>query len=308
MKVDHVLILAAGKGTRMGEIGTKLPKVLWPIYEKSILELEVLYARNLGFNNIYINLFNYADKILSEVKGLEAFEGVQFLIEKEKLDIGGAVHNLAREVGYKGNLLILNSDQFIMIDKEVWEDSFENFEKNDHLLFSYNVNSNDKYNAMISKDGKLFDIIDKNEIEDNKVIETYTGMSLIDLSKLDVYNGESNFFESVANYKKKNISVQNIKKSKYWDFGTIPRYWKSIFSILEKYDSEEPFINFLKDKKAIIKEKVFQNSYASHEKNCINLTDEKIIGVENSIILKKPTTSFDKERNKIIWNDLVQYY
>ena len=45
MQVDYVLVLAAGKGTRMGEIGKKIPKVIWPIFNKSILELEVLHAK-----------------------------------------------------------------------------------------------------------------------------------------------------------------------------------------------------------------------------------------------------------------------
>ena len=45
MKVDNALILAAGKGTRMGNVGKILPKVIWPIFEKTILELEVAYAK-----------------------------------------------------------------------------------------------------------------------------------------------------------------------------------------------------------------------------------------------------------------------
>ena len=50
----RALILAAGKGTRMGEIGKVLPKVLWPIYERSLLELQVQYAKSLGIKDIYI--------------------------------------------------------------------------------------------------------------------------------------------------------------------------------------------------------------------------------------------------------------
>ena len=46
MIVENALILAAGAGTRMGEIGKVLPKVLWPVFECSLLELEVLYAHH----------------------------------------------------------------------------------------------------------------------------------------------------------------------------------------------------------------------------------------------------------------------
>ena len=55
MKIDYCLILAAGFGSRMGEIGKILPKVLWHIFEKSLLELEIEYARSLGIKKIFIN-------------------------------------------------------------------------------------------------------------------------------------------------------------------------------------------------------------------------------------------------------------
>ena len=44
MQLDFAYILAAGKGTRMGEIGKVVPKPLWPIYEKSLLELQVAWC------------------------------------------------------------------------------------------------------------------------------------------------------------------------------------------------------------------------------------------------------------------------
>ena len=111
MRIDHCLILAAGFGTRMGAIGQKLPKVLWPVFEKSLLELQVAYARSLGIEKIYINLHYMGEQIEEYCKTKSAFEGVKFLWEKpEILDIGGAIHNLAAqpEVKYKGRLLVLN--------------------------------------------------------------------------------------------------------------------------------------------------------------------------------------------------------
>ncbi len=75
MQVKNALILAAGKGTRMGEIGKRLPKVLWPIFEKSALELEVAYAKELGAENIYINSHHYTDELLSFVEKRPQFYG-----------------------------------------------------------------------------------------------------------------------------------------------------------------------------------------------------------------------------------------
>ena len=56
MKIDYALLLAAGYGTRMGIIGKELPKVLWPVYEKTLLELQVDYLKELGVKNIFLNI------------------------------------------------------------------------------------------------------------------------------------------------------------------------------------------------------------------------------------------------------------
>ena len=149
MRIDHCLILAAGFGTRMGSIGQKLPKVLWPVFEKSLLELQVAYARSLGVENIYINLHYMGEEIESYCKNRQAFEGVTFLWEKpEILDIGGAIHNLAAQVKYKGKLLVLNADQFFYLKKEELERILTPYEKYSGVLFSYWVNSSLGYNAL----------------------------------------------------------------------------------------------------------------------------------------------------------------
>ena len=96
MQIDYCLILAAGFGTRMGSIGQKLPKVLWPVFEKSLLELQVAYARSLGAKRVFINLHHMGEEIERFCQDRAAFEDVTYLWERpEILDIGGAVHNLA---------------------------------------------------------------------------------------------------------------------------------------------------------------------------------------------------------------------
>ena len=39
MLPERVLILAAGLGTRMGPLGEVLPKVLWPVFELSLIHI-----------------------------------------------------------------------------------------------------------------------------------------------------------------------------------------------------------------------------------------------------------------------------
>lgn len=315
MIVDQVLILAAGAGTRMGEIGRRLPKVLWPVFEKSILELEVLYARKMGAKKIYINVHNYKEKMLAYLNSNPVFEDVEILVEEDTLDIGGAVHNLAAKVGYTGSLLILNSDQFILFEEKLWRQAWEEFESADALLFTYDVNSSDNYNGLKTKDGKLVEIVPNERFPRDAVISTYTGMSLIKLESLEPQQGESRFFETVANPERLSVACKNINDSPYWDFGTLRRYWRSSFEVLEKLSSNQKdlFVEFLLETEALNREIAGKNTYNHGGKNVINLSGEDGINLvweagalENRIILSanSETGGLKSKKPGFIYNDL----
>jgi mannose-1-phosphate guanylyltransferase len=263
MKVDHVLILAAGKGTRMGDIGKKLPKVLWPVFDKTLLELQVDYAKILAPNaKIYINYFNYKEIFELFIKNTDSFNDVTFIEEKSVLDIGGAIHNLAKQLQYTGNLLILNSDQFVFIKKKQIDCVLDKLLSLDSILFSYQVNSNEMYNALKIENNKLSGIIKNSVIPRNSEIETYTGMSLVNLNKLTQTSGESKFFNSVAKFNLK-TEVICIKSFEYWDFGTTQRYYFSIFKLFKAIREQNPFMKFLYNSHAINKSKITPKGYNS---------------------------------------------
>lgn len=309
MQIDHCLILAAGFGTRMGKIGEKLPKVLWPVFEKSLLELQVRYARSLGAKKIFINLHHQASLILESTKGLQAFEDVEFLLEEpEILDIGGGVHNLSRKVGGKGRLLILNADQFFFLRPEEFLKLTKDREKEPSILFTNNVNSSDGYNALeVDSEGKLKGITKNPELPRDLIVETYTGNALVNLKSLEPISGASKFFESVANWAK--LPVTRIKlEVDYWDFGTRERYWETCFKILERYrvNSNHPFLRFLVQERALKTWKIDLNqiSYNAGAEKVINLCPEKFTGtVCPAMIL---SGSSDKiESRAISWNGIV---
>lgn len=282
MKVDHVLILAAGKGTRMGEIGKKLPKVIWPIFEKSILELEVLMAKELAPSaNIYINLFNYKEIIRNFIQDHSTISSNATIIEEDRvLDIGGAIHNLALKLNYQGNLLILNSDQFLLSPKDFVKEGLKKLAYHDAVLFSYEVNSSDGYNALALEGTKLKSITLNKDLCFNTKIKTYTGMSLIKLEALDKVTGESAFFESVANPEKKSIETFEIKEFEYWDFGTTKRYHDSIFLLVKQQGAL--FYKFLAKNKALDLKKITASQIVCDE---LIVTEDSISykGIKNSL-------------------------
>lgn len=242
MIVDNVLILAAGKGTRMGEIGKVLPKVIWPIFNKSILELEVEYAKTFNPKKIFINVYNYKEKVIKHIESKKTFRDVEILEEKEELDIGGAIHNLARRIDYKGNLLILNSDQFIILSEKKKIEFYNSYLSNDVTLLVYNVDPNDGYSGLNIVDGKVRSIINKESACKKIELITYTGMSLVNLEKITPTQGKSSFFSSVANLDKYKVGAVHIKDSQYWDFGTKKRFIHSIKHLKSKSGEFQDFL------------------------------------------------------------------
>lgn len=314
MQIDHCLILAAGFGTRMGSIGQQLPKVLWPVFEKSLLELQVQYAKSLGIKNIYINLHYMGEQIEKFCKTRSAFEDVTFLWEKpEILDIGGAVHNLAAQpaVKYKGKLLVLNADQFFYIKPEDLSRILEPHAKKPSVLFSYWVNSSLGYNALDISPQRIITGITKNkDLPQGKTVETYTGIALIDLAQLEKIPGKSAFFDSVCPFQKKEITAILLENVDYWDFGTVKRYWETTHNILSTYrvKSTHPFLRFLVNEKALKTWKIDLQglSYYSRSPGVINLTQSESGVVKGPLIVMGDKWPMKTEAQMIYWNELSE--
>lgn len=269
----HCMILAAGFGTRMGLIGTQLPKVMWPVFECSLLELQVQFARHLGYEKIWINLHHQADLILERAQRRPAFKGIRWLRETpEILDIGGGIHNLAAqpEVNYSGELLVLNADQFLWFtasDLESWRTTKNEW---DVLLLNWLVDSSHGYNQVKSDtDRNFLGVIKNSELPRDLKIETYSGNSLINLSKIRRVGGPSAFFDSVCNPSYQKCKTALLRQGKYWDFGTAQRYWRSMLAVLQAKarGDEDAFTNFLVQTGAFVPSK-FNPSGPSYNTNC----------------------------------------
>ncbi len=304
MNVENCLILAAGFGTRMGEIGRVLPKVLWPVFEKTLLELQISYARSLGCKKIYINAHYLSEKIISEIKDLNEAGKVTILLEKNILDSGGAIHNYAQmpEVSYKGNVLILNGDQFLYFSKVELEEAINKMDDHVAMLFSILVDKGSSYNETIIENGTLKSISRPTQ---EKNFQTYSGVGIINLEKLNPAIGPSKFFETVAPFKTDKVGMIHFPDIEYWDFGTNERYKKSHQNLL-KINSKSNFFDFLLKEKAVLPNKIKGNSYGDlFFENSIILDTAFIGDCENTIIIKaaKEKTSY---KNKVVYGKIEQ--
>jgi NDP-sugar pyrophosphorylase family protein len=105
------MILAAGKGIRLGEITKTIPKALVAINGKSVLQLAVEKCTESGFEDIMINVHHLADMVEDEVARLSAM-GYKISVSDERkmlLDTGGGLFK-ARGFFDKNPFLIYNVD------------------------------------------------------------------------------------------------------------------------------------------------------------------------------------------------------
>ena len=245
MGIDYALILSAGLGTRMGEIGKRLPKVLWPIFFKSILELQIRYCEDLGVRKIYINTHFLHDEIEKFLKDSSLFDRVTILHEEILLDSGGAIHNLAArpEVNYTGKLLLVNGDQFLFFNQELWSKALDRLASCRAVLFGINVEQMALYNETIIENFQLIEI--RKNLKIKKEYTTYSGLGLLSLNNLKPFVGISRFFETVADYKNEKVDMVTPDHYEYWDFGTAEIYMKNMFKLNSKNAEGSLIVDFL---------------------------------------------------------------
>lgn len=284
MALDHAFILCAGYGTRMGEIGKILPKLLWPVFENKMLELQVQYARHLGCKKIYINSHFLHEQIQAFVDE-KKWSDVTLVHEPVLLDVGGGICNIASFPEFQNidQLLILNGDQFYFFDHEYLLKASREMGEAHALLFGIKVPADSGYNVTVIENDHLVRI----EKPENKTEDytTYSGVSLVNLKKLKRIPGPSKFFDTVAPFKVAPVLMRTPIYSEYWDFGTTARYFQSMFALMAKMNEGKKglFLDFCLKSGVFDPNKLFleHNAYGQKRwKNTLKLGDGEILNYE----------------------------
>ena len=229
MKVDSCIILAAGMGSRMGQIGQLLPKPLWPL-GKDRTFLSILYEqiRKAGINKVYINTHHRDDLIREYVSRKKM--NIEILPEPELLDVGGTIQSLANKVK-SGGCLLVNCDQIFIGFDQILK-SLESSIKLDDLasLASIKLNHDEKYNRLRIEGEVLRGILKYGEHKelDNK---TYSGLGIINLSLVTGKNPRENpnFFDFLFAQEEQSIKTVEIDRESFVDVGTKEKYIDFLF-------------------------------------------------------------------------------
>ena len=111
-----VMLLAAGRGERMGELTANCPKPLLKVAGKSLIEHHIERLVAAGFSHVVVNVCYLADQIMAYLgDGSRWGITVQYSQEAECLETGGGIVQAL-------NAGLLDDSPFLVINADVWTD------------------------------------------------------------------------------------------------------------------------------------------------------------------------------------------
>ena len=105
------MILAAGRGERMGDLTQSVPKPLLPVAGHYLIEYAIAQLKRAGITEIVINLSHLADKIQAALGDGSRYGVTLFYsVEQERLETGGGILNA---------LPLLGAEPFVLLSADV---------------------------------------------------------------------------------------------------------------------------------------------------------------------------------------------
>ena len=223
----QAFILSAGKGTRLLPYTKILPKPLFPILGKPIIEIILDQLKKLGITSIGINVFHLKEKLLNFLKSYQNRNPqleIQIFEEQELLGTGGAILNAKNF--FKERTLIINSDILINFDfKKLY--FFSTYLSSPVIMVLY---KGEKNNVCVDLDSNI--ILSFREYK--KDLFTFAGIQIIDPYIIKYFPFKKDLIEIYQELIKRKFSISAyIENNSYFkDIGTIKNYLKAHEDIL----------------------------------------------------------------------------
>ena len=112
------MILAAGLGTRLRPITDRIPKALYKVDGRTLLEGSIRHLADNGVKEIIINVHHFADQIIDYLNQNRNF-GLEIVISDERdqlLDTGGGLKKASAFLGGKEPFIVRNVDIISNLD------------------------------------------------------------------------------------------------------------------------------------------------------------------------------------------------
>jgi mannose-1-phosphate guanylyltransferase len=111
----NVMLLAAGRGTRLGTLGLSLPKPLVPVCGYPAIQYGLAACARAGLNAAVVNLFHHGDRIRAALGDTSLGVTLRYSVEIDLLGTGGGIAK-ARPLFSPGPVLVMNAKVVADID------------------------------------------------------------------------------------------------------------------------------------------------------------------------------------------------
>lgn len=95
----NVMVLGAGRGTRLGELGHEMPKILMDIVGAPLLARQLDYLQGQGAQRVVVNAFHLSDQVCEFAAGYRGPLDLRVSVEPELLGTAGGVLYALDELG-----------------------------------------------------------------------------------------------------------------------------------------------------------------------------------------------------------------
>jgi mannose-1-phosphate guanylyltransferase len=109
----QAMMLAAGRGTRLGELGRQVPKALVEIDGRPLLERQLRYLAREGVEHVVVNAHHLADQIVAYVAARSGPPHVEVVVEPELLGTAGGVRGALDRFDRGTPLIVVYADTIL---------------------------------------------------------------------------------------------------------------------------------------------------------------------------------------------------
>ncbi len=201
----QVLILAAGKGTRMN---SDLPKVLHTVAGISMMDHVIMKAKLLRASKIFIMI----NRDLLYLK--KKYSNIHFLLQEPQLGTGHAVQIFQKQNKSKNTKLLILYGDNPLIDSSELKKMKSQLRNNDLAILGFNCPDNCSYGIIIEKNGAVDEIVEFKDAnkEQRKITICNSGVMALGSKALNLVNKIQN-----NNIKKEFYLTDIVKLSKKYN-------------------------------------------------------------------------------------------
>lgn len=158
----QVVIMAGGKGTRIAQINSEVPKPMIPIDGKPILEYQINTLKSQGYTELILIIGHMGDVIRDHFEdGAKLGVHIQYITEENPLGTAGALFFLKEQL--KEDFLLINGDIIFDVDIQRFWDAHRKQHSIATILTHPNDHPYDSGIIVADQEGKVIDWLHKED-------------------------------------------------------------------------------------------------------------------------------------------------